>query len=205
MGLPPWQGVLVDPRAPYLRLMILGVRTEIDSVLSVVAPLGLAAAASRPVLVVDLDPTGPAYPGLRSLAEFVEDGPRRAEMSPSGSSLSGGRVAILRNGGVQAEDAIEVIEALAAGWPNLVVRIVGESPAPWPVIPVVPLFPGILAPAAGRGAVWQATAVMDNPPGPGPVLPPLTRPARTNLLHMRLFPPNRWVSAWRPVWGLAWA
>ncbi len=185
--------------------MIVGVRTEIDSVLSVVAPLGLAAAAPEgPVLVVDLDPSGPAYPGPRSLAELVEEGPRRADLTPPSLS-SGPRVAILRNGGVRSDRVIEVVEALAQGWPRLVMRIAGDAPpSPWPVVPVIPLLPGILSPTTSRGAVWQATRMTDVAPGPGPLLPPLSRSSLTALLRVRWQPSNRWVSAWRPVWGLAW-
>ncbi|HEX5672082.1 MAG TPA: hypothetical protein VFY46_05105 [Acidimicrobiia bacterium] len=179
--------------------MIVGVRTEVDSVLSVVAPLGLAAAAAEPALMIDLDPEGPHYPGPRSLAEMVDTGPSRTEMSPSS-----GRLAVLRNGGVDPLEAVTVVQALAATWPRVVVRVQGAVPLMWPVIPVVPLLPGILAPARGRAAVWQATTLSDEPPGPGPVLPALTRSNLDRLLRMRTHPGGRWVAAWRPVWELPW-
>ena len=170
-----------------------------DSVLSVVAPLGLAAAAVEPALMIDLDPNGPHYPGPRSLAEMVDSGPSRAEMSPSS-----GKLAVLRNGGVAPLEAVAVVQALAASWPRVVLRVEGTLPPMWPVIPVVPLLPGILAPARGRAAVWQATTLNDEPPGPGPVLPALTRSSFERLLRMQTQPGGRWVAAWRPVWELPW-
>ena len=47
------------------RATVIGLHTEFDHVLSVVAPIGLAAAAARPALVIDLDPDGPAYSRVR--------------------------------------------------------------------------------------------------------------------------------------------
>jgi hypothetical protein len=179
--------------------MIVGVRTEVDSVLSVVAPLGLAAAAAEPALMIDLDPNGPPYPGPRSLAEMVDSGPSRSEMSPSS-----GKLAVLRNGGVDPLEAVAVVQALAASWPRVVLRVECTIPPMWPVIPVVPLLPGILSPARGRAAVWQATTLNDEPPGPGPVLPALTRSILDRLLRMQTHPGGRWVAAWRPVWELPW-
>ncbi|HUO45803.1 MAG TPA: hypothetical protein VM470_03105 [Acidimicrobiia bacterium] len=180
--------------------MILGVKTEFDSVLSVVAPLGLAAAApERPVLMIDGDPGGPPYPGDRSLAELVEEGPRRRELSPDSSGL-----AILRNGGVRLAQAGAVVAALGQGWPAVVIRVVDADLSTWPVIPVIPLLPGLLAPGPGRAAVWQATSLGAGAPGPGPVLPPLTRGLLTGLLNMHFRPAGRWVRAWRRVWELPW-
>ena len=200
MGRPPWQGVPSFLWIPYLQAVILGVKTEIDSVLSVVAPLGLAAAApERPVLMIDGDPGGPPYPGDRSLAELVEEGPRRRELSPDSSGM-----AILRNGGVSLDRAGTVVAALGQGWPAVVIRVVDADLSTWPVIPVIPLLPGLLAPGPGRAAVWQATSLGAGAPGPGPVLPPLTRGLLTGLLNMHFRPAGRWVRAWRRVWELPW-
>src|SRR5690606_40224234 len=69
-----------DPR-------VLGVRTVGDDLLSAVAPLGLAAAAST-ALVVDLDPDGPAYPGDRTVVELIDEGPRHVEIQPSRSGVA---------------------------------------------------------------------------------------------------------------------
>ncbi|MCP4251643.1 MAG: hypothetical protein GY778_31790, partial [bacterium] len=145
----------------------LAVWTASDGLLSAVAPLGLAAAAGT-ALVVDLDPAGPDYPGPASLAELVADGPRRADLVPGRSG-----VAVLRNGGVDATEAREVIDALAVGWPHLVVRVgdPGMADGLAPLVPVWPLLPGILAPQVDTQCVYQRTGFAATPSGPGPVLP----------------------------------
>lgn len=180
--------------------MILGLTTEIDSVLSVVAPLGLAAASPQdPVLMVDLDRAGPAYPGERTLADLVGEGPRRRELQPERRG-----VAVLGNGGVSGEEALSTVELMAEVWPAVVLRAPPGLRLPWPVLPVVPLLPGLLATEGGRAAVWQATTRLDRPPGPGPLLPPLNRATITALLSLRVKPTGRWVQAWRQVWELPW-
>ncbi|MGH8958774.1 MAG: hypothetical protein ACRDVK_08875 [Acidimicrobiia bacterium] len=179
---------------------ILGVRTEIDSVLSVLAPMGLAAAADGPSLLIDLDPSGPSYPSRRSLADLVADGPTRAELTPGA-----GGMAVLRNGGVEWVEAAETVERLAGPWPSITLRVgLGDSGLPWPVIPVVPLLPGFLTVADGRPAVWQASEGGQVAPGPGPVLPPLARRAIQVLLEARSIPRGRWIRGWRQVWELPW-
>ncbi|MGQ0848731.1 MAG: hypothetical protein ACT4OP_06380 [Actinomycetota bacterium] len=179
---------------------LLGLRTEIDFVLSVVAPLGLAAAAPGPALVIDLDPAGPPYPGERSLADWVAEGPTRPELMPGD-----GAVALLRNGGVAWPDTVDLIGRLQTGWRSVVLRIppAGDR-LPWPVIPVVPLLPGLLAPSGARAAIWQSTSAKAVAPGPGPILPPLGRATLTKLLSPRLVPAGRWIKAWRQVWELPW-
>lgn len=176
---------------------VVGVRTFGDELLAAIAPLGLALAASR-ALVVDLDPDGPAYPGERSVAEVAHDGPRRAELVPDRSG-----VATLRNGGIGTLAAIEVVGTLAETWPAIVVRVGGE-PVPFPVIPVRPLWPGFLAPLGQSPSVWQAVPGGIEPPGPGPVLPPPGRATVAALLGGRRPVRSRWVRAWAQVWELPW-
>ncbi|MCA1735808.1 MAG: hypothetical protein LC739_06780 [Actinobacteria bacterium] len=179
---------------------VLGLKTEIDAVLGAVAPLGLAAAAGATSLVIDLDPNGPSYPGERSLAEVVAEGPRRVELTPTAGS-----VAVLRNGGVDWHAAAETVERLAATWPAIVLRVPpGNANLPWPVIPVVPLLPGVLATGRSRPAVWQKTDRGQRPPGPGPALPPLRRATLVSLLELRYLPARRWVHSWQAVWELPW-
>jgi hypothetical protein len=178
----------------------LAVWTASDGLLSAVAPLGLAAAAGT-ALVVDLDPTGPIYPGSASLADLVADGPRRADLVPGRKG-----VAVLRNGGVSAAEAREVIDALVVGWPYLVVRVgdPGMVDGLAPLVPVWPLLPGILAPRAETQCVYQRTGFAATPPGPGPVLPQ-PRPAfLAGLLNGTVARRSRWVAAWRQVWRLPW-
>jgi hypothetical protein len=188
------------------RATVIGLLTESDRVLSVVAPVGLGAAAARPALVVDLDPAGPAYPGPRSLAELVDDGPTRSELFPSLTGPGGSRMALLRNGGVAWEASLPVIEALAKEWPAIVLRLpIGGGPFPWPVVPVVALFPGILQATGSRAAVWQSiSSNRQTAPGPGPMLPTLDRFALARLLALKSEPRGRWVRAWSQVWDLPW-
>ena len=91
--------------------------TPEDGVLGAVAPLAMAAAAGT-ALVVDLDPHGPAYPGAVGLAGLVAEGPTRRDLEPARRG-----VAVLHNGGVEPEDAAEVLAALVAGWPAVVFRL----------------------------------------------------------------------------------
>lgn len=179
--------------------MILAVRTEIDSVLGVIAPMGLAAAAGSPSLLIDLDPEGPEYPGARSLAELSSDGPTRSELTPKG-------LALLRNGGVSWEEACPILIRLGEVWPAVTLRL-GAKPIPdlpFPLVPVVPLLPGVLAPSATRAAVWQRVAGGQVAPGPGPLLPPLRRSEVESLLKAVNVPRSRWVNAWKAVWRLPW-
>lgn len=171
--------------------------THGDELLSAIAPLGLAVAAGTAV-VVDVDPLGPPYPGERTVAELVEEGPRRSELVPERSG-----VVAIRSGGASLDQAMRLVGMLAEGWPAVVVRV-GEEPVAYPTIPVMPLWPGWLAPAGSGAAVWQSVAGSGDPPGPGPVLPPPGRGVMTSLLAGRRPPPSRWVRAWRRVWELPW-
>ncbi|MCP3995759.1 MAG: hypothetical protein GY722_11930, partial [bacterium] len=87
----------------------LAIACESDGVLGIVAPLALASSAGT-ALVVDLDRDGPRYPGIGSLADLVEQGPRLDDLRPARAG-----VAVLRNGGIDAADAGEVIAALVQG------------------------------------------------------------------------------------------
>ena len=175
----------------------LSMRTPEDGVLGAVAPLALACAAS-PALVVDLDPNGPPYPG-RTLADLVEDGPTRADLSPHRSG-----VAVLANGGIEPDAAAPVLDALVDGWPRVVFRL-PPSPRPFsgtgvvtvrPLSPLLDLMPG--------PAVYQRTLWRIEPPGPGIVLP-RPGPATVRALAGGATPgPCRWIRAWRHVWEMPW-
>ena len=178
--------------------------TPEDGLLGALAPLGLAAAAGGPALVVDLDPAGPRYPGTGSLAGLVAEGPRRSDISPRG-----GGVAVLHNGGVTAGEAAVVVEALLGGWGRVVLRL-PPRPRPEavfsvPVIPVHLLIPGGLFQVAAEPGVYQSTPVRMSLPGNGVRLP---RPSTSTVLALltgRLpVPTNRWLAAWRQVWRIPW-
>lgn len=175
---------------------ILAVRS-VDPVLSVAAPLGLAASVGT-ALVIDLAGSWSLDSG-RTLFDLAGEGPRLDELSPGRQG-----VAVLARGPIQTVDAVPVIEQLASRWPAVVVRVSGDE---WPgsTVPVEPLYPGWLAPPNHGTAVWQPVASGVRPPGPGPVLPRL--PARTTrqLLGGRMPSRSRWISAWRQIWSLPWA
>lgn len=168
-----------------------------DPVLSLVGPLGLAASAGT-ALVVDLLGGLRTGPG-RSLADIAVEGPRLDELSPGRSG-----VALVGAGPLSAGEAESTVYRLASRWPAVVVRPASQG-WPGPTVPLRPLFPGLLAPAAEGAAVWQPVGPGVDPPGPGPVLPRLTRATAHRLLHGRLPARSRWVSAWAAVWGLPWA
>lgn len=176
---------------------IIGVRTLGDELLAAIAPLGLALSAGT-ALMADLDLDGPPYPTERSLADLVEEGPTRAELSPERPG-----VAVLRNGGIESGPALEVLEGLAGSWPVIVVRV-GMDHVPIPVVPVRPLWPGCLAPTGELASVWQMVHGGSDAPGPGPVLPPPGRAVVAGLLSGRRPVRSRWVRAWRKVWELPW-
>jgi hypothetical protein len=178
-------------------MALLAVRTPEDGLLGALAPLGLGAAAGT-ALVVDLDPAGPHYPGTGSLASLVADGPRRSDLSPDRAGL-----AVLRNGGIDAAEADEVLAALEAGWPSVVVRLPAGS-ARRPDLVVRPLVPGGLFPAGDTGVtVFQDLGF--RLPVAGPRLPVLSRGTAAALLAGSIPSRSRWVRAWKPAWAGAWA
>jgi hypothetical protein len=177
---------------------VLAVRTPEDGLLGALAPLGLGAAAGT-ALVVDLDPSGPHYPGAGSLADLVAEGPRRSDLSPDRKGL-----AVLRNGGVGANAAGEVLAALEDGWPAVVFRLPGITTAGREADLIVhPLVPGGLfqSPLPGT-AVFQDLGFRI--PAPGPQLPVLGRSTAAALLAGSVPGRSRWVRAWKPAWEGKW-
>ncbi|MBT8192999.1 MAG: hypothetical protein KJP22_06340 [Acidimicrobiia bacterium] len=176
---------------------VLAVRTPEDGLLGALAPLGLGAAAGT-ALVVDLDPSGPSYPGAGSLASLVEDGPRRSDLSPDRSGL-----AVLRNGGIDPDGADEVVASLAAGRPSVVLRLPASGKRRADIV-VRPLVPGGLFPTGeATAAVFQDLGF--RLPAPGPVLPVLSRGTAAALLAGSIPMRSRWVRAWKAAWEGAWA
>jgi hypothetical protein len=171
--------------------------TPEDGVLGAVAPLALACAAGT-ALVVDLDPDGPSYPG-RTLAALVEEGPTRADLQPHRRG-----VAVMGNGGIGPADAAEVVDALTAGWPRIVLRLPAWPP-PTPdrrTVPILALTP-LIGPVAGP-AVYQRSIWRMEPPGPGIVLPRPSGSTIRALARGAMPGPSRWVRAWRDVWDVPW-
>lgn len=171
-----------------------------DAMLGAVAPLALGVAAPGPVLVVDLDPEGRRYRGDGSLARLVVDGPRREDLAPAHRR----GVAVLPNGGIDEADAAEVIDALVAGWPHVVLR---AAPCRRPtgrgvVVPVVPLGPDTpqsAMPAVYQRGPWPVDRLLE-----GVVLPRPRAATIRSLLEGRRPMPCRWLRAWSAVWSYPW-
>jgi hypothetical protein len=170
-----------------------------DEVLGVVAPLALAAAAGT-ALVVDLDPGGPLYPGDVTLADLVDDGPTRTDLTPSRRG-----VAVMRNGGVEPGAAEEVLRALVDGWPAVVLRMPAAHVGGSGAIPILPLVPGRALRRFPGPVVYQRSAWRVGVPDGTLVLPRPRAGTIAALLEGRMPPPgDRWIRAWRKVWDRPW-
>lgn len=169
--------------------------TPEDGLLGALAPLGAALAATD-ALVIDLDPRGPAYPGNRSLADLVADDPTEEDLTPRPG------VAVLRNGGIRARDAADVVAALLERWDRVVLRLAPASD-PDGDVPVVPvrLLTGGWFQSGPPAAVWQATPEWVPLPSEGMRLPVPSSDTVRALLAGRRPIRSKWVEAWRPVWG----
>ncbi len=174
----------------------LAIHTREDGLLGALAPLGLAASAET-ALVIDLDPSGPRYPGTGSLAQLVDDQPRRQDLEPARSGL-----AVLRNGGVAYEKATEVVGALVAGWPAVVLRLPsGQRPPSGTVgLSLLPLVPGGLFEAPPGPVVYQPLGFSMSPPEAGITLPLLSRRVAGALLGGHVPRRSRWIRAWGSLW-----
>ena len=182
-------------------MQVLATWTPEDGILGAVAPLGLAAAQPT-CLVVDLDETGPNYPGDLSLARLVAEGPTRSELEPNRSG-----VAVVANGGVSLDESQEVVEALCRSWPSVVLRLPpAGGEVSWPVVPVRPLVPGGLfqSRTVVGDAVYQRSAWPGTVP-PGSIALPVPRSAALAALFSGALPRrSAWVRAWRAVWERPW-
>jgi hypothetical protein len=175
--------------------------TPEDGLLGVLAPLGMAVAADH-CLVLDLDPLGPRYPGNRSLAAMVEDGPRREDLAAPRRGI-----AVIRNGGVEAPAAAPVVDALVEGWDRVVLRLPprGSAAPGVPVVPVRMVLPAELYARLDGPAVYQTTPGGLRLPGPGVRLPVPSRRTVTALLRGTLpLATCRWIRAWRRAWEVPW-
>lgn len=170
---------------------VLAIRSN-DPILHHIAPLGLAAAARR-CLVVDLDQLAPRY-SEHTLRDLVDNGLRAVDLEP------GPGVAVLANGGISFSDAATTIDRLLEVWGRMVLRD-GSSPHPFRVLEVEPMLPQPFAPE--HADLVQATGRGQHPGGRA-MLPPLRRPQIRSMLEGTIEPRWRWVRAWRPVWSRSW-
>ncbi len=170
---------------------VLAVRSR-DPILHHVAPLGLAAAGSR-CLVVDLDAAAPRY-SHRTLRDLVVDGLRAADLE------GGPGVAVLGNGGVAFSEAASTIDRLLEVWGRMVLRDDG-SRHPFRVLRVEPLLPPPFAPE--QADIVQATGRGQDPSG-RLMLPPLKRRQIQSMLGGTIEPRWHWVRSWKQVWSAPW-
>ncbi len=170
-----------------------------DRALGSLGALALGAAAGT-CLVVDLAPDPAAEPRGPTVATIVADGPTAAQLQPARSG-----VAYLPGGDATAGEAAELLDALAVGWPALVVHAPGRDVPPgFRTVPVLPLVPPGLRTAVDGPAVYQPTA-WRSPERPDGVV--LARPLPGELGRLaRMQRPvwGRWVRSWRRVWSYPW-
>jgi len=167
-----------------------------DHLLSVIAPIGLAA-TQKTALVIDLDPAGPSFPGTFTLADLVRNGPTRMQLSPSERSI-----AVLANGGVSVADASDVVEALVARWPHVVLRCSPSQPAPDAAVSLVPLLPAPFGSPPTPRTVYQRTGFQTEIPSQSLVLPRPKRSTIEALMGLRRMPKR---SAWLKQLGRVWS
>lgn len=170
---------------------VLGVQS-LDPVLHHIAPLGLAAGAGT-CLVVDLDPAAPGY-SQRTLRQLVDDGPSSIDLTVSRG------VSVISNGGVEYEEASELIEYLITVWGRVVLRS-GRTSHPYRTLEVEPLLPQPLTPKSPD--VFQSVQSGQRMDGTM-MLPQLRRHQIRAILDGQLEPRWRWTRAWRVAWSRAW-
>jgi len=173
---------------------VLAVHTHADGLLSVLAPLGLGAAAGT-ALVLDLDPSGVQLPSPTTVAEMISASPTLDQLRPTRSGL-----AVLASGGAAWDAGSELVEALGRNWPAVVVKV--AEPVPLATVPVRPLMPGV-APSM-TPAVYQQTGLPGGRAGEGIVLP---RPGGRVIRQLMAGQASRgkWVRSWRAVWRRPWS
>lgn len=178
-------------------ISVLALWSPVDVVLGIIGPLGAAASAGT-ALVIDLDTHGPPFGGAFSLADLVADGPTRSQLEPTKQGT-----AILRNGGVDAQEAAGVVSALIERWPNVVLRCPPSTGASSQAIALLPLLPEPFTPTVQGRAVYQDTRLPRPRTHRGPVLPvPRAETVKALLNGVRPNPRDRWVRAFRQVWEL---
>lgn len=179
-------------------MAVVAVWSPFDLVLSLAVPLGLAVNKGT-AIVIDLDLGGPPLPGGGDLASLVARGPTEAELAPANPG-----VAVLANGGVSVGDASEVIAAIAARWPHVVMRCTPGDAPPGVAVAVVPVLPEPFTVVMDRPVVYQQTAYGGEAVS-GSVMLPIPRPATIRSLLSGRIPPlrDRWIRSLGEVWSLA--
>ena len=174
---------------------VLATWSPADLALGTLVPLGLAVAAGT-CLVIDLDHDGPALGTHPTLADLVHHGAERRHLEPSGPGP-----AYLANGGVEADEAADIVSAMVERWPNAVLRCPGRAPRPTGAMAVLPLLPEPHLRVAEPPAVYQRIGISPRSAPTGPTLPPIPRRTAEALLSgRRPVRPDRWIRSVAGLW-----
>lgn len=177
---------------------VLSTWSPVDPLLGVVAPLALAASVTT-AIVVDLDPDAPPLPAAETLADLIERGPSRSELSPQRHGI-----AVLGNGGIDASQCRDVLAAFERGWPHVVYRIGYCDSVRGATVPVLPLLPRAVIGDHGP-AVYQRVAWSGPAPEGSLVMPRPAAGTVSALLDQRRPMRGPWLRSWRRVWRMTWA
>lgn len=177
-------------------MSVLALWSPADLMLGVVGPLGATVAAGT-ALLIDLDPHGPRYGGDHTLADLVAEGPTKTQLEPVRPGP-----AVLRNGGIDPEDAEDVVAALVRRWPNVVLRCAPHTDASRSAVALLPLLPPPFTPQVAGTAVYQRTSISTQQPS-GAIALPIPRPGTIKALLSGQRPPShdRWIKSFRKIWG----
>lgn len=167
-----------------------------DYLLSVLAPLALAS-SRRSCLVVDLDADGPPHPAPFTLSDLVADGPTAQQLAPAV-----GPPRLLPNGGVMPNDAADVVGALVAHWPNVVLRCPPSQSAPADAVQLVPLLPSTVQVHDGP-IVFQDIGLGVDPPSGATTIRRPRRATVEALANHRVPVRSRWVRDLATIWRVA--
>ena len=178
-------------------MSVLALWSPVDMMLGVIGPLGATAAAGT-ALLIDLDPNGPHFGGSHSLADLVSNGPTLKQLEPTRSGP-----AVLRNGGVAADDAGDVVAALVERWPNVVLRCPPSTVGTGNGVALLPLLPAPFTPRVDGVAVYQQTHLSKRAPKTLRVLPvPRAGTVKALLAGKRPRPRDRWIQSFAQVWEM---
>jgi hypothetical protein len=169
-----------------------------DYTLATIAALTLASTRST-ALVIDLDSRQHRWCDGQSLRCLIEEGPTGSDLHPVRSG-----VALVGNGGIEPYEASEVLEALIAGWEDVILVLPHDLEVPVPIVPVRPhADPTLLVPFT-RPAVYVKSGWTGPTATPGPIVRRPRAAAIQRLMGGGLPVPGRWIRDWSAVWGMPW-
>jgi hypothetical protein len=105
---------------------------------------------------------------------------------------------------VSVVDASDVIEALVARWPNVVLRCSPAQPAPQAAVSLIPLLPAPFGSPPTPRTVYQRTGFHTEIPQESLVLPRPRRSTVEALMGLRKMPRrSAWLKQLSRVWSAA--